>query len=193
MIPEIGHFALVLALLVGIAQASVPLIGARRNDLTLMGVAESTALAQFGFVAAAFAALTACYVRSDFSVLTVFENSHSAMPLIYKFTSVWGNHEGSMLLWVLILTLFGALVAGFGRNMPESFKACVLAVQAWIAVAFYLFILLTSNPFLRLVPAPFEGRDLNPVLQDIGLAVHPPMLYLGYVGLSITFSFESPT
>jgi cytochrome c-type biogenesis protein CcmF len=189
MIPEIGHFALVLALLVGIAQASVPLIGARRNDLTLMGVAESTALAQFGFVAAAFAALTACYAWSDFSVLTVFENSHSAMPLIYKFTSVWGNHEGSMLLWVLILTLFGALVAGFGRNMPESFKACVLAVQAWIAVAFYLFILLTSNPFLRLAPAPFEGRDLNPVLQDIGLAVHPPMLYLGYVGLSITFSF----
>ena len=152
-------------------------------------MASSTALAQFGFVAAAFAALTACYVRSDFSVLTVFENSHSAMPLIYKFTSVWGNHEGSMLLWVLILTLFGALVAGFGRNMPESFKACVLAVQAWIAVAFYLFILLTSNPFVRLVPAPFEGRDLNPVLQDIGLAVHPPMLYLGYVGLSITFSF----
>ena len=189
MIPEIGHFALVLALLIGLVQGSVPMIGARRNDLTLMGVGESTALAQFGFVAAAFAALTACYVRSDFSVLTVFENSHSAMPLIYKFTSVWGNHEGSMLLWVLILTLFGALVAGFGRNMPESFKACVLAVQAWIAVAFYLFILLTSNPFVRLVPAPFEGRDLNPVLQDIGLAVHPPMLYLGYVGLSITFSF----
>ena len=189
MIPEIGHFALVLALLIGLVQGSVPMIGARRNDLTLMGVGESTALAQFGFVAAAFAALTACYVRSDFSVLTVFENSHSAMPLIYKFTSVWGNHEGSMLLWVLILTLFGALVAGFGRNMPESFKACVLAVQAWIAVAFYLFILLTSNPFVRLVPAPFEGRDLNPVLQDTGLAVHPPMLYLGYVGLSITFSF----
>ena len=111
------------------------------------------------------------------------------MPLIYKFTSVWGNHEGSMLLWVLILTLFGALVAAFGRNMPESFKATVLAVQAWIAVAFYLFILLTSNPFLRLAPAPFEGRDLNPILQDLGLAVHPPMLYLGYVGLSITFSF----
>jgi cytochrome c-type biogenesis protein CcmF len=189
MIPEIGHFALVLALLVGIAQASVPLIGARRNDPKLMGVAESTALAQFGFVAVAFAALSACYVRSDFSVLTVFENSHSAMPLIYKFTSVWGNHEGSMLLWVLILTLFGALVAAFGRNMPESFKATVLAVQAWIAVAFYLFILLTSNPFLRLAPAPFEGRDLNPILQDLGLAVHPPMLYLGYVGLSITFSF----
>jgi len=189
MIPEIGHFALVLALLVGLVQASAPLVGARRNDATLMGVADSTALAQFGFVALAFAALTASYVGSDFSVLTVFENSHSAMPLIYKFTSVWGNHEGSMLLWVLILTLFGALVAAFGRNMPASFKACVLAVQAWIAVAFYLFILVTSNPFLRLAPAPFEGRDLNPVLQDIGLAIHPPLLYLGYVGLSITFSF----
>ncbi len=189
MIPEIGHFALVLALIIGFVQASAPLIGARRNDATLMGVADATALAQFGFVALAFAALAACYVGSDFSVLTVFENSHSAMPLIYKFTSVWGNHEGSMLLWVLILTLFGALVAAFGRNMPASFKACVLAVQAWIAVAFYLFILVTSNPFLRLAPAPFEGRDLNPVLQDIGLAVHPPLLYLGYVGLSITFSF----
>jgi cytochrome c-type biogenesis protein CcmF len=189
MIAEIGHFALVLALLVGMMQASVPLFGARRGDTTLMGVADSTALAQFGFVAVAFAALTACYVGSDFSVATVFENSHSAMPLIYKFTSVWGNHEGSMLLWVLILTLFGALVAAFGRNMPASFKASVLAMQAWIAVAFYLFILVTSNPFARLTPAPFEGRDLNPVLQDIGLAVHPPFLYLGYVGLSITFSF----
>jgi cytochrome c-type biogenesis protein CcmF len=189
MTPEIGHFALVLALAVGLVQASVPLIGARRNDATLMGVAVSTAIAQFGFVTLAFAALTVCYIGSDFSVLTVFENSHSAMPLIYKFTSAWGNHEGSMLLWVLILTIFGALVAGFGRNMPASFKASVLAVQAWIAVAFYLFILVTSNPFLRLAPAPFEGRDLNPVLQDIGLAIHPPLLYLGYVGLSITFSF----
>jgi cytochrome c-type biogenesis protein CcmF len=189
MLPEIGHFALVLALAIGLVQASVPLIGARRNDATLMGVADSTAIAQFGFVVVAFAALTGCYAVSDFSVATVFENSHSAMPLIYKFTSVWGNHEGSMLLWVLILTLFGALVAAFGRNMPASFKASVLAVQAWIAVAFCLFILVTSNPFLRLVPAPFEGRDLNPILQDLGLAIHPPLLYLGYVGFSITFSF----
>jgi cytochrome c-type biogenesis protein CcmF len=189
MIPEIGHYALVLALAIGLLQASVPLIGARRNDVTLMGVADSTAVAQFVFVAAAFAALTACYVGSDFSVATVFENSHSAMPLIYKLTSTWGNHEGSMVLWVLILTLFGALVATCGRNMPASFKATVLAVQAVIAVAFYLFILVTSNPFLRLAPAPFEGRDLNPILQDIGLAIHPPLLYLGYVGFSITFSF----
>jgi cytochrome c-type biogenesis protein CcmF len=189
MLPEIGHFALVLALAIGLVQASAPLIGARRNDATLMGVADSTAIAQFGFVVVAFAALTACYAVSDFSVATVFENSHSAMPRIYKFTSAWGNHEGSMLLWVLILTLFGALVAAFGRNMPASFKANVLAVQAWIAVAFYLFILVTSNPFLRLTPAPFEGRDLNPILQDLGLAIHPPLLYLGYVGFSITFAF----
>jgi cytochrome c-type biogenesis protein CcmF len=137
----------------------------------------------------AFAALTTCYVTSDFSVANVFENSHSTMPLIYKFTSVWGNHEGSMLLWVLILALFGALVAQFGNNLPVSLKALVLAVQSWIACAFYLFILLTSNPFLRLAQAPIEGRDLNPILQDIGLAIHPPLLYLGYVGFSIAFSF----
>ena len=154
-----------------------------------MGVAGPTALAQFAFVAVAFAALTACYVTSDFSVANVFENSHSAMPLVYKFTSVWGNHEGSMLLWVLILALFGALVAAFGGNLPATLKANVLAVQAWIAAAFYLFILVTSNPFLRLAQAPFEGRDLNPILQDIGLAIHPPLLYLGYVGFSISFSF----
>src|SRR5437763_12389974 len=117
-----------------------------------MGVAGSTALVHFAFVAASFAALTWCYVASDFSVANVFENSHSAMPLVYKFTSVWGNHEGSMLLWVLILSLFGALVAAFGSNLPATLKANVLAVQSWIASAFYLFILVTSNPFLRLPP-----------------------------------------
>jgi cytochrome c-type biogenesis protein CcmF len=189
MIPELGHYALVLALAIALVQSIVPLYGAQRNDAVLMGVAEPTALAQFGFIAFAFAALVACYVTSDFSVATVFENSHSAMPLIYKFTSVWGNHEGSMLLWVLILTVFGALVAAFGRNIPATLKATVLSVQSWVATAFYLFILVTSNPFARIADAPFEGRDLNPILQDIGLAVHPPMLYLGYVGFSITFSF----
>ena len=126
---------------------------------------------------------------SDFSVANVFENSHSQMPLIYKFTSVWGNHEGSMMLWVLILSFFGALVALFGVNLPATLKANVLAVQSWIASAFYLFILFTSNPFRRLAEVPLEGRDLNPILQDFGLAVHPPMLYLGYVGFSIAFSF----
>ena len=189
MTPEFGHYALVLALALALVQATVPLWGARTNDVALMGVAGSTALAQFVFVAASFAALTACYVGSDFSVLNVFQNSHSAMPLVYKFTGVWGNHEGSMLLWVLILALFGALVALFGANLPASLKANVLAVQAWIACAFYLFILVTSNPFARIAHDPAEGRDLNPILQDIGLAVHPPLLYLGYVGFSISFSF----
>ena len=137
----------------------------------------------------AFAALAVCYVTSDFSVLNVYENSNSAMPLMYRLTSVWGNHEGSMMLWVFILTLCGALVAVFGTNLPMALKANALAVQAWIAAAFHLFILVTSNPFLRIADAPFEGRDLNPVLQDPGLAFHPPLLYLGYVGFSIAFSF----
>ena len=189
MIAEVGHYALVLALALALIQGTAPIAGAWKGDAVLMGVTATTALAQFAFVAAGFAALTAAYVVSDFSVANVFENSHSAMPLIYKFTSVWGNHEGSMLLWVLILSLFGALVAVFGANLPATLRANVLAVQSWIAAAFYLFILATSNPFARLAPAPFEGRDLNPVLQDIGLAIHPPLLYLGYVGFSISFSF----
>jgi cytochrome c-type biogenesis protein CcmF len=189
MIPELGHYALVLALILALIQSTAPLIGARTRDTALMNLAGSTALAQFAFVAIAFAALAASYVASDFSVANVFENSHSQMPLVYKITSTWGNHEGSMLLWVLILAFFGALVALFGNNLPATLKANVLAVQSWIASAFYLFILFSSNPFLRLPEAPFEGRDLNPILQDIGLAVHPPMLYLGYVGFSIAFSF----
>jgi len=189
MIAEFGHYALVLALALALVQASVPMVGARRNDPVLMAVAGPTAVAQFCFIAIAFAALTICYVRSDFSVVNVFENSHSAKPLVYKLSGVWGNHEGSMLLWILILGLFGALVALFGGNLPARLKANVLAVQSSIAVAFILFILITSNPFLRIPEAPFEGRDLNPILQDPGLAIHPPLLYLGYVGLSISFSF----
>jgi cytochrome c-type biogenesis protein CcmF len=189
MIAEAGHYALVLALGLALIQSFVPLLGARWGDPALMNVARSTALAQFVFVAASFAALVTLHVTSDFSVVNVFENSHSLKPLIYKITGVWGNHEGSMLLWVLILALFGGLVAAFGNNLPLSLRAHVLAVQAWIAGAFYLFILITSNPFLRIPNPPIEGRDLNPVLQDIGLAVHPPMLYLGYVGFSISFSF----
>ncbi len=189
MIAELGHYALVLALALGLIQAVAPIVGARTLDAPLMRVASSTAMMQFVFVALSFLALIVCYVTSDFSVATVYENSHSMMPLVYKITSVWGNHEGSMLLWVLILSLFGALVAAFGNNLPATLKAHVLAVQSWIACAFYLFILLTSNPFLRLAQPPFEGRDLNPILQDIGLAIHPPLLYLGYVGFSIAFSF----
>ena len=189
MIPEVGHYALVLALGLGLIQSVVPVIGARGRDAALMRLASSTALMQFVFVALSFLALTICYVTSDFSVATVFENSHSLMPLIYKITSVWGNHEGSMLLWVLILSLFGALVGAFGANLPAVLKAHVRAVQSWVACAFYLFILLTSNPFTRLPEAPFEGRDLNPILQDPGLAIHPPLLYLGDVGFSLAFSF----
>jgi cytochrome c-type biogenesis protein CcmF len=189
MIAEIGHYALVLALALALIQAVLPVWGARTRDHALMAVAGPTAFAQFAFVAVSFAALTACYAGSDFSVVNVFENSHSAKPLIYKITGVWGNHEGSMLLWVLILSVFGAMVALFGGNLPATLRANVLAVQSWIAAAFYLFILGTSNPFLRHAEAPFEGRDLNPILQDIGLAVHPPLLYLGYVGFSISFSF----
>ncbi|MGM4962133.1 heme lyase CcmF/NrfE family subunit [Tardiphaga sp. 1201_B9_N1_1] len=189
MIAEAGHYALVLALALALIQSTVPIIGARLRDPALMNVARSTALAQLLFAGLSFLALTTLYVTSDFSVANVFENSHSAKPLLYKITGVWGNHEGSMLLWVSILALFGGLVAAFGNNLPLSLRAHVLAVQGWIAAAFYLFILMTSNPFLRLAQPPLEGRDLNPVLQDIGLAVHPPMLYLGYVGFSIAFSF----
>jgi len=189
MIAEIGHYALVLALGLALIQGTVPMIGAKLRDRALMDVADVSALAQFAFVAVSFAALTALYISSDFSVLNVFENSHSAKPLIYKITGVWGNHEGSMLLWVLILSVFGAFVAIFGTNLPDTLRANVLGVQSWIAAAFYFFILLSSNPFARLPQPPFEGRDLNPILQDIGLAVHPPLLYLGYVGFSISFSF----
>ena len=189
MIAESGHYALVLAFGLALIQSTVPILGAHWRDFSLMNVARSAAVAQLIFVAASFAALIALHVSSDFSVINVVENSHSMKPLIYKITGVWGNHEGSMLLWVLILALFGGMVAIFGNNLPISLRAHVLAVQAWIASAFYLFILMTSNPFLRMANPPIEGQDLNPVLQDIGLAVHPPMLYLGYVGFSISFSF----
>ena len=186
---ELGHFALVLALVLALAQSTIPFAGALRRDPRLMAVAGPAAVTQFLLIGIAFAALVQAYVLSDFSVLNVVENSHSAKPLLFKITGVWGNHEGSMLLWVLILALFGALVAAFGGNLPDRLKALVLSVQAWIAVAFLLFILFTSNPFVRLSPAPIEGQDLNPVLQDIGLAIHPPLLYLGYVGCSISFAF----
>ena len=189
MIAEAGHYALVLALALALIQSTVPMIGARLRDPVLMNVARSTALAQLLFVGLSFGALVLLHVMSDFSVANVYENSHSLKPLIYKITGVWGNHEGSMLLWVSILALFGGLVAVFGSNLPLSLRANALGVQGWVSTAFYLFILLTSNPFLRLVNPPLEGRDLNPVLQDPGLAVHPPMLYLGYVGFSISFSF----
>jgi cytochrome c-type biogenesis protein CcmF len=191
VIIEIGHFALVLALCAAIVQTLVPSWGARLGDPGLMAIGRSAALTQLALIGIAFAALVNAHLASDFSVLNVAENSHSAVPAIYKISGVWGNHEGSMLLWVLILAIFGAMVAVFGRALPRTLRANALAVQGLIGVAFLLFILLTSNPFERLVPAPFEGRDLNPILQDPGLAVHPPMLYLGYVGFSIVYSFAA--
>ena len=189
MIAELGHFALILAFAVSLFQASVPLIGAAKGWPAWMDAARPAAIAQFGLVGISFAALTVAFVTSDFSVVLVYENSHSAKPMLYKFSGVWGNHEGSMLLWVMILSLFGAAAASFGEHLPPSLRARVLGVQASIGAAFYAFIIFTSNPFMRFDIAPFDGRDLNPLLQDPGLAFHPPFLYLGYVGLSMAFSF----
>lgn len=189
MIAELGHFALILSLCVAVAQSTLPLAGAARNHAGWMTLGSAAAIVQFFLVAVAFAALTHAFVISDFSVKVVASNSHSLKPMLYKISGVWGNHEGSMLLWVLILSLFGALIAGFGNNLPPPLRARVLAVQAMIAVGFLLFLLVTSNPFERLYPPPANGNDLNPLLQDPGLAFHPPILYVGYVGFSIAFSF----
>jgi len=189
MFIELGHFALALALFLALIQSVVPLAGAARRLAGWMAVGRSAALGQFALVAVAFAALTHAYVTSDFSVANVAANSHSAKPMLYKISGVWGNHEGSMLLWVLILALCGAAVALFGSNLPRELRARVLAVQGMVGAGFLLFILATSNPFLRLVPAPADGQGLNPVLQDPGLAFHPPFLYLGYVGSSVAFAF----
>ncbi|MEM7214827.1 MAG: heme lyase CcmF/NrfE family subunit [Pseudomonadota bacterium] len=189
MIAELGHFALILSLALALIQSSLPMIGAWKNSPQLMLVGTSSALTGFLLLAFSFAALTHAYVTSDFSLANVWQNSHSDKPLLYKFTGVWGNHEGSMLLWVLILALFSALLAGFAKGLPMQLKANVLGVQGWVTVAFLMFVIFTSNPFERLPEIPAEGRDLNPILQDIGLAIHPPLLYVGYVGFSLTFSF----
>ena len=189
MITELGHFALILAAMLAVVQMVIPLIGAHKRWSGWMAVAEPAAQAQFFFVAFSFGALMWAFITSDFSVLLVTENSHSLKPMLYKISGTWGNHEGSMLLWVLIVSLFGAAASIWGGGLPPTLKARVLSVQASIGVTFYGFILFTSNPFLRLVNPPFDGQDLNPLLQDPGLAFHPPFLYLGYVGLSMAFSF----
>jgi cytochrome c-type biogenesis protein CcmF len=189
MITELGHFALILAFMVAIVQSIVPLIGAHKRWPGWMAVAEPAAVAQFLLTSFAFGALTWAFVTSDFSLKIVWQNSHSAKPMLYKISGTWGNHEGSMLLWVLILTLFGACAAFFGTALPPTLRARVLSVQSAVAVAFFAFILFTSNPFVRLAVPPMNGQDLNPLLQDPGLAFHPPFLYLGYVGLSMAFSF----
>ena len=189
MINEIGHFTLLLAFCVALLQATVPLFGAHKGRIDLMAISESAANLQFALLLASFGALTHAFMTSDFSVKLVVLNSHSLKPMLYKITGVWGNHEGSMLLWVLILSLFGASASWFGANLPILLKTRVLAIQGAIGVAFLAFIIFTSNPFERVEIPPFDGQDLNPLLQDPGLAFHPPFLYLGYVGLSMAFSF----
>ncbi|HRF07226.1 MAG TPA: cytochrome c biogenesis protein CcsA, partial [Xanthobacteraceae bacterium] len=189
MIAELSHAALAIAFALAVAQTFFSLWGAWKNDTRLMQVPPVAAYGVFLFVAASFAGLTYLYVTSDFSVANVYSNSHSAKPLLYKISGVWGNHEGSMLLWALTLVIFSALIAAFAGNLPPRLRANVLGVQGLIAAIFILFILATSNPFLRLAVAPAEGQGLNPILQDVGLALHPPLLYLGYVGCSVAFSF----
>ncbi len=189
MIAEIGHFALLLALMTSIVQSSLPLYGAHRQDRSLMAVGSYCGVISFLLVAIAFVALAASFVNNDFSIKLVANGSQIAKPLIYKITGVWANHEGSMLLWVLILVVFAALIAAFGKNLPAPLKARVLAIQGMIATAFLAFLVFTSNPFERLMDAPADGSGMNPILQDPGLAIHPPCLYLGYVGFSVAFSF----
>ncbi len=189
MTAEIGHLALALALALAILGALLPQLGAARRDPALIAAAVPLTIGQFVLVLISFLALTWAYVVSDFSLAVVASNSHTEKPMLYKLSGVWGNHEGSLLLWALILTFFAALVALLGRNLPARFRARVLAVESMIAVGFLLFLLLTSNPFERLSPPAVEGMGLNPLLQDPGLAFHPPFLYLGYVGFSVAFAF----
>lgn len=189
MIPELGHFALILALCLALVQASVPLLGSFTGRLAWMATARPLAYGQFGFLLLAFACLIQAFLASDFSVLYVALNSNTHLPTVYKISAVWGAHEGSLLLWVLMMAAWGAAVAAGSRALPVTMIARVLAVQGMVAVGFLLFTLLTSNPFTRLFPVPTEGRDLNPLLQDPGLAVHPPLLYMGYVGFSVAFAF----
>ncbi len=189
MIAEIGHFSLVLAFLVCLSLSVLPLVGAQRGDESMMRFGSSAAITAFLLVSLSFASLAWSFLQSDFSVQLVAAHSEIAKPTIYKLTGVWANHEGSMLLWVLILCLFAAAIAAFGRNLPLTLKARVLAVQGMIAAAFLAFLLFTSNPFARLDMVPENGNGMNPILQDPGLAIHPPCLYLGYVGFSVAFAF----
>ena len=189
MITEIGHFTLILAFVVAMAQSGLGFVGAAKHHNGMMASGAAAAVVQCGLILSAFFVLMRAYIVSDFSVINVFANSHSAKPLLYKVAGVWGNHEGSMLLWVLILALFGAAVAVFGRSLPSPLKSRIIALHGILGALFLFFILIASNPFLRQSPAPENGQDLNPLLQDPGLAFHPPLLYLGYVGLSTTFAF----
>ena len=189
MIPEIGLFALILALLIAVLQAMIPIAGATRNHSSWIAVARPAAFAQLLFVAISYGCLTAAFLSHDFSVAYVAQNSNSRLPLIYLISGVWGAHEGSLLLWALTLALWTAAVAWFSKSVPDRMVARVLGVMGIVSVGFLLFILFTSNPFERQFPPPMDGRDLNPLLQDSGLAIHPPMLYMGYVGFSVAFAF----
>ncbi|MYB33693.1 MAG: heme lyase CcmF/NrfE family subunit [Gammaproteobacteria bacterium] len=190
MIPELGHFSLILALALGLLMATLPLLGAYRGVVTWIAFAQPAALAQFLLVSFSYFCLTWAFLNNDFSVAYVANHSNTELPLIYKISGVWGGHEGSLLLWILILSGWTAAVALFSKSLPSSLSSRVIAIMGLVSVGFLLFTLLTSNPFTRLFPAPLEGRDLNPLLQDFGLAVHPPMLYLGYVGFSVPFAFS---
>ncbi|TBU74558.1 heme lyase CcmF/NrfE family subunit [Phytopseudomonas daroniae] len=190
MIPELGHLAMILALCLALVQATLPLIGAWRGDRQWMSLAQPAAWGQFAFLSFAFACLTYAFMTDDFSVAYVAQNSNTALPWYYKFSAVWGAHEGSLLLWALILGGWTFAVAIFSRQLPEEMLARVLGVMGIISVGFLLFLIITSNPFARLLPnVPADGRDLNPLLQDFGLIIHPPMLYMGYVGFSVAFAF----
>jgi cytochrome c-type biogenesis protein CcmF len=189
MIPELGHFALIIALAIAVAQAVVPLIGAHKMNAALMAFARPAAQGQFVFVAIAFGCLAYSFASNDFSVANVAHNSNSKLPWFYRIAATWGSHEGSLLLWVLMLSVWSLAVTVFSRQLPEAMHARVIAVLGFVSVGFLLFMLLTSNPFLRLVPIAADGRDLNPLLQDFGMVIHPPMLYMGYVGFSVAFAF----
>ncbi len=189
MIPEIGNFALIVALFLSLIQGAVPIIGAARNNLVMMGTARTLAAGQFVIVTVAIACLVYSFIGNDFSVLYVAEHSNSQLPIQYRVAALWGGHEGSLLLWTFILTVWTIAVASFSRHLPQEMVARVIGVMGLISTGFLLFMLLTSNPFDRLIPAAMDGRDLNPLLQDPGLVIHPPMLYMGYVGFSVAFAF----
>ena len=189
MIPEIGHFALILALLVALVQGSFPIIGAARGNAVWMGLARPAARAQFLLISVAFLCLAYAFATMDYSVTYVASNSNSKLPLQYRIAAVWGGHEGSLLLWAMILSIWTVAVSFFSKHLPDAMRARILGVMGLISIGFLLFMLTVSNPFERLIPAAMDGRDLNPLLQDPGMVFHPPMLYMGYVGFSVAFAF----
>jgi cytochrome c-type biogenesis protein CcmF len=189
MIGEVGHFCLIVALMIALVQGILPLAGAHRGVPAWMAVAQPAAQGQLLFVAIAFGLLTAAFVGNDFSLAVVSQHSNTELPVHYRVAAVWGGHEGSMLLWVLMLGLWSVAVSVFSRRLPTVFVARVLGVMGLLSAGFLGFLLFTSNPFARLLPGPSQGRDLNPLLQDPGMVIHPPMLYMGYVGFSVAFAF----